>query len=178
MNRNLLYLFTVTISLLATTQTALAVCPLCAVAVGAGIGLAQWLGVDDTISGLWVGGLVVALILWTIAWMTKKNYFLNNDSSKGRIVVITLLVAVTYYLLFVAPLYWYGIIGHLLNKLWGIDKLLLGIVCGSVAFWVGAEWYVYLKKNNNNRAYFPFQKVVIPVVFLLALSVFFYFLTK
>lgn len=34
-------------------KKALAVCPICTVAVGAGVGLSRCLGIDDSITGLW-----------------------------------------------------------------------------------------------------------------------------
>lgn len=40
---------------LGLTAKAQAVCPVCTVAVGTGVGLSRWLGVDDTITGLWLG---------------------------------------------------------------------------------------------------------------------------
>ena len=40
----------------------LAICPLCTFAVGAGIGLTQYLGIDDVITGLWIGGFIVSLV--------------------------------------------------------------------------------------------------------------------
>ena len=43
--------------LLISSRVAHAVCPVCTVAVGAGLGLAEWLGIDDSISGLWIGAL-------------------------------------------------------------------------------------------------------------------------
>jgi len=38
--------------------------------------------------------------------------------------------------------------------------------------------YNYLKRRNNGHAYFPFQKVVMPVGSLAILSMIFYFVTK
>jgi hypothetical protein len=38
-------------------------------------------------------------------------------------------------------------------------------------------WYQILKKKNNGHAYFPFQKVVMPIVGLALMSVAFYFIT-
>jgi hypothetical protein len=38
-------------------ETASAICPLCTIAVGAGVGLSRWIGVDDAVTGLWIGGL-------------------------------------------------------------------------------------------------------------------------
>lgn len=151
------------------TTSAQAVCAICTIAVGAGIGLTQWLGIDDSITGLWIGGLTISCIVWTINWLNKKNiHFFGRNIS----------VIAIYYLSLVLPLYSMGLIGHLLNKFCGIDKLLFGIVIGSVVFLAGSISYNYLKKRNNNHAYFPFQKVVMPIAPLIILSFVFYFMTK
>jgi hypothetical protein len=152
-------------------KQALAVCPICTIAVGAGVGLSRWLGIDDAITGLWVGGLIVSMIIWTESWLEKKNI-----RFKGRMFVNIL----GYYALIIIPLYYSGIIGNPLNTLCacGLDKLLFGIIAGSLAFWFGASWYFHLKEKNNGRAYFPFQKVVMPILPLIILSVIYYFLTK
>ena len=153
------------------TEKALAVCPICTIAVGAGVGLSRWLGIDDAITGLWVGGLIVSMITWTESWLEKKNI-----RFKGRMFVNIL----GYYTLIIIPLYYSGIIGNPLNTLCacGLDKLLFGIIAGSLAFWFGASWYFHLKEKNNGHAYFPFQKVVMPISPLILLSIIFYFLTK
>jgi len=152
-------------------KQALAVCPICTIAVGAGVGLSRWLGIDDSITGLWIGGLTVSMITWTISWFDKKNI-----QFKGRIFVTIL----SYYLLIVIPLYFMGIMGNPLNTICacGLDKLIIGIVTGSVAFWFGAEWYFHLKEKNGGHAYFPFQKVVMPISPLIIMSLLFYFLTR
>ena len=146
-----------------------AVCPVCTVAVGAGLGLSRWLGIDDTITGIWIGGLTVSLIGWTINWLNKKNIVFY-----GRKIAITL----GYYALIIGPLYYQEIIGHELNKLWGVDKLILGVITGSLGFLSFALWYEKLKQKNNGHAYFPLQKVAMPVGILAILSLIFYFLTK
>jgi hypothetical protein len=65
-----------------------------------------------------------------------------------------------------------------LNKLWGMDRILLGMMIGSIVFFVAAVSYNQLKKNNKDHAYFPFQKVIMPLVSLIILSVIFYIITK
>jgi len=161
------------LNLLIVKQT-LAVCPICTVIVGTGVGLSRYLGIDDTITGLWIGALIISMIAWTESWLDRKNV-----RFKGRIIVNTL----GYYIVVLLPLYLSGIIGHPQNRLFcfcgiNIDKLLFGIITGSLAFWFGASWYFYLKEKNNGRAYFPFQKVVMPIIPLLILSIIYYFLTK
>jgi len=152
-------------------RNALAVCSICTLAVGAGIGLSRWLGIGDAITGLWVGGLIISMIAWTENWLNKKNI-----RFKGRIFAIIL----GYYALIITPLYYSGIIGNPLNTLCfcGLDKLLFGIIVGSFSFWFGASWYYHLKEKNNGHAYFPFQKVVMPISPLIVLSIVFYFLIK
>ena len=152
-------------------KQALAVCPICTIAVGAGVGLSRYFGVDDAITGLWVGGLIVSMIVWTESWLEKKNI-----RFKGRIFINIF----AYYTLIIIPLYYSGVIGNPLNTLCacGLDKLLFGIIAGSLAFWFGASWYFYLKEKNNGHSYFPFQKVVMPILPLIILSIIYYFLTK
>jgi len=149
-----------------------AICPVCVIAVGAGLGLSEYLGIDDTIAGLWIGGLIVSMIIWNINWFNKKNWLFGNKDIRD------ILLTILYYVLVIWPLMNKGIIGHPLNKLWGIDKLLLSITIGSIFFVIANLAYNYLKKKNNNHAYFPFQKVVMPVGTLTILSFIFYFLTK
>lgn len=138
-----------------------AVCPVCAVAVGAGVGLSRYLGVDDTITGTWIGALVVALIMWTISFLQRRSIsFFAREA-------VTIIV---YYALIVVPLVWSDIVGHPDNTLWGIDKLLFGIVVGSIVFFAAVTLYEWMKKKNGDKAHFPFEKIVIPVGTLLLMS--------
>ncbi len=156
---------------LVLVQHCYAVCPICTIAVGAGVGFSRWLGIDDTITGLWVGGLIVSMITWTESWLEGRNIRL-----KGRIYINIL----AYFSLIIIPLYFAGIVGNPLHAIssYGIDKLTLGIIAGCSGFWFGASWYFYLKENNQGHAYFPFQKVVMPISPLLILTILFYILER
>ena len=171
MKKLFLYFAAILGLIIVSTGKALAVCPICTIAVGAGVGLSRWLGIDDSITGLWIGGLIVSMITWTISWFDKKNI-----RFKGR----TIATILGYYLLIIVPLFYSGIIMNPLHALCvcGLDKLLLGTIVGSFGFWFGASWYYYLKGKNQGRAYFPFQKVVMPIAPLILLSIIFYLLSK
>lgn len=145
-----------------------AVCPVCTIAVGACVGLSRYLGIDDSISGLWIGGLAVSLIIWTIDWLNKKNIIFY-----GR----KILTVILYYAVIIIPLYFKDIAGHPFNKLWGIDKLILGIILGSLGFVAAVFFNSWLKNKNGDKVFFPFQRVAVPVVFLLILSFIFYLIT-
>jgi len=158
------------LSLLFLPGAALAFCPVCTIAVGAGIGFSRYLGIDDTITGLWVGGLLISLSMWTIDWLEKKR--------KKTSLSLSILIFVLYYALVLIPLYYTNFIGHPLNRFWGLDKLILGTLIGSIFFFAAGAWYQYLKKRNGNKPHFPWQKVIMPVSTLIILSFIFYFITR
>ena len=136
-------------------------CPICVVAVGAGLGFSRWLGVDDIISSLWIGALLVSLSWWTVIWLKKKNWGFRYDRA---------VVPVAYYALVLAPLYFADIAGHPLNKIFGIDKILFGTIIGSIIFLLSVWLHNFLKIKNNGKSFFPYQKVVVPVAVLLIIS--------
>ena len=50
-----------------------AVCPVCTIAIGAGLEGMRMLGVKDILTGIWAGGLTVSLIGWTANYMKKRG---------------------------------------------------------------------------------------------------------
>lgn len=164
-----LYLLLVFLGSWLIVKPALAVCPICTFAVAGGLGLSRWCGVDDTVTGLWIGGLIVSMIIWMINWFNKKNI-----RFWGRKIITT----VAYFVLILAPLYWKGLIGKNCLQLWGVNRLLLGIAFGSVFFFIGSMLYLYVKKRNNDKAHFPFEKIVFSIAPLIILTIIFYLITK
>lgn len=166
MKKILTYIASASVFIAASAQ---AQCPVCTVAVIGGVGLARWLKIDDTITGLWVGGLLVSISIWTINWLRSKkwNFKLNE-----------IIISVFYYVTAIFPLYYYDIVGHPANVLWRTDKLILGIIFGSIFFLAIYFKYEDIKRKNNGHAQFPFQKVVLPVGVLGLLSLIFYFVTR
>jgi hypothetical protein len=141
------------------------VCPICTIAVAGGVGLCRYLGIDDLISGVWIGALLFSLCLWTIEWLNKK---------KIKFLFRKPLVFIFWYGLTIFPLMKIGIIGHPQNKFLGIDKLIFGIFAGSVMFSLSILFENYLRKKNQGKAYFKFQKVIVPILFLIILSLIFW----
>lgn len=156
-------------SLITPLNNALAVCPVCTVAVGAGLGFSRWLGVDDAVTGVWIGGILVSSVIWMLSWIKAKNWSFKGDS---------LVIAGGMYGVVLIPLYWKGLIGNPFNTFCYVDKVILGVLAGSAVFLLATKLNTFLKNKNNGKAYFPFQKVALPLIFLLASSILFYFLTK
>jgi len=158
------------ICFLLSAKVAAAFCPVCTVAAASAVGLSRWIGVDDTISGLWLGALTVSATSWTISWMKSKQIKFWGSN---------FFIAVMYYALILIPFYKTDIISfHPKNMLWGTDKLLLGILIGSVLFILGHSVYIFLKKKNGGHAHFPYEKIVMPIAPTIIMTAIFYFITK
>ena len=61
------------LAFVATIPVASAVCPVCTIAVGAGLEGARLIGVEDVISGIWAGGLTLSVAGWTANYMRKRG---------------------------------------------------------------------------------------------------------
>jgi len=150
------------------------VCPVCTVAVGVGVGFLRAWGVNDIITGLWFGALIVSSIAWMIDYLNRKNiHFLFR-----KIAVI-----IAFYCIFIIPLYYWKvngipIMGALGNTIWGIDKILLGVILGTIVFILAVISGNYLKKINDNKVLFNYQKIVVPLVFLIFASIVIFLILK
>ena len=152
-------------------QTAFAVCPVCTLAVGAGLGLSRYLGIDDSITGIWVGGLIISFILWTTDWVQKKNWKFIKKLNRQTIFLLSFLFwTVLTYL----PLWSTGMIGHPFNTILGVDKLIFGSIIGAFAFIAGV-WADKKVRKAKGRQLFNYQKVIFPVTTLIATSLVVYF---
>jgi len=155
--------------------SASAICPVCTIAVGAGLGISRWLGIDDAVSGVWVGGIILSSSFWFIDWLEKKNF--KSLSFYYKFQYKKWLVTLLMYALVIIPLFTSGIIGHPFNTLLGIDKLIFGTVVGSLAFLMG----MYLDKKVREikgKQLFSFQKVAFPVGALIIASLILFFITS
>lgn len=152
-------------------QTTLAVCPICTVAVAGGLGLSRYLGIDDVVAGVWIGGLIISLTIWTGEWLSKKKWKYTSKLSLKTLYAISLAF---YLLITYPPLIKVGVIGHPFNIVLGMDKLVFGSIIGAGAFLLGMFSNIKVKEIKG-RQLFNYQKVVFPVVSLLIVSLLLYY---
>ncbi|MFA5052666.1 MAG: hypothetical protein WC565_01225 [Parcubacteria group bacterium] len=143
---------------------ALAVCPVCTVAIGAGLGISRLLGISDLISATWIGALLASASLWTINWAAKKGVQFKGFRE---------IVFAVFYVLTIVSLWISKIIGMPGNSVLGADKIMAGIALGTVIF-IGTEIIYEITRKKRGKALFPFQKVVMPFAALALASAIFY----
>lgn len=157
-------------------QEIFAVCPVCTVAVAGGLGLSRYLGVDDLITGIWLGGLLISISFWTLSWLQKKFgqkiIKINKSLSSPK---VTFLIILFYYALTFFPLHATNLIGHPFNKFLGIDRLFFGSIVGSLVFFISI-WTDKFVRIKRGKQLFDYQKVLFPLGFLTVISLITYLL--
>jgi hypothetical protein len=169
-----------TLSFLLTTRyllptTIYAVCPICTVAVIGGLGLSRWLGIDDAVSSIWIGGLILSSSFWLIDWLRKKQFKrLQKFTAETNKIYFNLTIVAFMYLIVIVPLMLEDVIGHPLNTILGIDKIIFGTILGSIVFLFGV-WADRRVRKIKGRQLFIYQKVVFPVISLVITSLLVYY---
>lgn len=141
-------------------------CPVCVVTVGGGLLLAKKLGIDDLLVSIWISSLNTAIAFWMVTRIKKK--ILNNGYLWSLVFFIFTLIYVVYT----------KQVGHIRNTFLGIDKVLFGLTFGLFVS-VGAILFdKFLRSKNKGKVFFPYQKVIVPLVLLLISTVIFKLLLK
>lgn len=142
-------------------------CPVCIVTVGGGLLIAKKLGIDNLLTALWISGLNTALSFWFASFI-KKPKILKNPLIWTAIMFVTTLV----YLSTTKQMF------HKNDTFLHIDKVLTGLVAGTGMWLVGIAADKLVRKYNGGKVLFFYQKVIIPLFFLLATTGLFAILIK
>lgn len=136
-----------------------ATCPVCIATVGGGLLIAKKLGIDDLLVSLWLSGLNTAVAFWLAGLIKKKPW--NNK----------ILLSFFFYILTLIYLWSTKQIGYPGNKFLGIDKVFLGMTVGLVSFLLAVFFDQRLRQKNKGKVLFNYQKVIIPLLFLIITTI-------
>lgn len=130
-------------------------CPLCVAGAGAGLTLSRLLGVDDSITGVWIGAFLGAVSFWSEGYIFK---FFKTTSLVGRSILRPAIYALVVFATLVS-FYQFNLVNRM-SQIAGLDKLTFGILLGAFAFYfVDMVNDAVIKKNG--RVFFPYQRIVV-----------------
>lgn len=152
-------------------------CPLCTGAVIAGAVGAKYIGLDVSIvgiftgafaisTGIWVGKKIRQLVPYQVLWAALLSFALTIIPLLGK-------MNEPAYI----PVFLFGTAGSLFNRLYFVDKFLLGSAIGGIVT-AGAYWVHLSIKARNGKVLFPFQGIALTVTLLIMASIPMYFLFR
>ena len=138
-------------------------CPLCTGATIVGVGITRSLGFDDSIVGVFVGGMIISTSLWMNNILKKKNIG-TKGNEKLRLLSLIALTGILTLVTF----YYAGLFGRGNSfRIFGIESILIGSFSGAVLS-LGAFYYSnHLKNKNGGKVLFNYQTMVISLIALI-----------
>lgn len=140
-------------------------CPLCVGGAVIGLSVARFLGVDDSISGLWMAAFLGAISFWIANRF--KSYF------KPIIYVAVFGLTIWSFYAFnswaVTNLKFFLINTHL-SKILGFDRLTFGLIFGGSLFYL-VDFLDSLIIKRHGKVYFPYQKIFVSLGSILVASI-------
>ena len=150
--------------LLLFAKPAFAHCPLCVAGAGAGLSLSRVIGIDDSITGIWMGAFLGAMSFW-----------INNSIKRSFFPFQRLVIYLAIFVSTVISFYRFGLINEHNGLILNLPKLTFGIIVGGVLFYVMDFFNSYLK-TKKGKVLFPYQSIVISLGSIFLMSVGMYIL--
>lgn len=137
-------------------------CAVCTVAIAGSLTIARKLGVDDCVVGVWVGAMLAMIGYWSIRFVEKRKWTFKGYKAFWMAVSLSLVGFVYVKDLTYTP----DVIG-----IFYMDSFLFTTLLGAAVLIFSMHFYAWMKAKNGGHAHFPFEKVVVPIVLVLATSV-------
>ncbi|MBI4033329.1 MAG: hypothetical protein HY377_02360 [Candidatus Blackburnbacteria bacterium] len=141
---------------------------MCIAGAGFGLSLSRWIGLDDSIFGIWLAGALGASALWLDSFLVKRNIG-SRIPFRQQIIYLTTVGGSLW------SFYRFNIVNIHAGQIAGLDKLTFGMLLGGVGFYATDALHLQLKKKYG-KVFFPFQRIVLSLGSLLVLSIFIYIL--
>ncbi|MBI3190155.1 hypothetical protein HYZ41_00470 [archaeon] len=134
------------------------------------VATARVAGVDDAIVGTLIGAFTISTAFWASRFIAKRL--------KRKIYLQEYIISIAFLVMTIWGFFWSGISGTEKEYLYiiGMERLVFGMLLGSVIAAASFEFHKLIRKNNMNKNYFPLQGVVIPLVVMGVADVLLYLL--
>lgn len=159
MNKNIKYGFPLSLVGLVFVTPAYAHCPLCVAGAGAGLSLSRILGIDDSITGVWMAAFLGAMGFW-----------LNNFIKKTYIPYQKLVIYVVIFVTTILSFYKFGLINEHNGLIYNLPKLTFGMILGGVLFYLVDKANILIKEKKG-RVMFPYQSIILMLGSMIVLSI-------
>ncbi len=142
-------------------------CPLCTIGAGAAAAGAVWLGVSETVVGIFIGAAALAMGLW-ISRIVKKRYFPHQKLAISAFSFLSIVVPVMPLMKSYTSAYisLAGEYGSILNRTYLISYFLIGSIIGAAVLLASPLISSRISKMRGKTL--PYQGIAITFLLLAA----------
>jgi hypothetical protein len=162
--KNIKYSIPLSLVGLVLARPAYAHCPLCVAGAGAGLSLSRVLGIDDSITGVWLAAFLGAMSFWV-----------NNSVKKTYIPMQKLAIYLAIFVATIISFYRFGLINEHNGLIFNLPKLTFGMITGGVLLYIVDKANILIKEKNG-KVLFPYQSIVFMLGSMAILSIGIYIL--
>lgn len=159
----------------ALPQTVYAMCPLCVAGAAIGLSIARYYGVDDTVTGLWLGALAVSTALWINTIIKNRMRKANMKQMPFQSVIVFVTIAAATIVPFYSAGFFNGM-PNMVDTIFGINKLVIGAVIGGIITLIGAPLSNFIKRKRNSML--PYQAIILTLGLLAISLLLLWYVTK
>jgi len=146
--------------LFVSASPALAHCPLCVAGAGAGLTLSRILGIDDSITGIWLAAFIGATSFWSEKLIPAKIGIPFG--------ILRPILYITFFVLTIASFYQFNlVVKH--GDIFGMDKLTFGMIAGGIIFYLVDVVDDFVIRTRE-KVFFPYQRVIVSLGSVVVLS--------
>jgi len=135
--------------------------PVCAIGIASGLGISRWLGIDDLTLGLWIGALILSFSVQFNIFLSKKGK--NFPFSFWVIFLGTWVLSFLPILMNLAQ--------YPSRSICGFPEVICGSVLGVLTLFLVDKANNFIIDKHNKKVYFYYQRVIIPIIGLIIVSV-------
>ncbi len=135
--------------------------PLCAIGIAGGLQIFRWLGINDFTLGLWIGALVLSLSSQLNKFLIRKGW-----SFKFSFWLILILSFILSFMPLKKDLF-----SGKVPSFYGIPQIIIGAILGGLVLFLVDKINNAVIKWHHNKVYFYYQRVVVPIIALILLSI-------
>lgn len=143
-------------------------CPLCVVGAGAGLSLSRVLGIDDSITGVWMAAFLGVMSFWINNSIIKKS-----ASKKEYIPFQKLIIYIAIFATTIFSFYRFGLINEHNGLIYNLPKLTFGLLTGGALLYLVDMVNEAIKKKKG-KVLFSYQSLVFTLgsMFLLSIGIY------
>lgn len=132
--------------------------PLCPIGIAGGLWISRFFGINDFTLGLWCGALIFSLLF--------QSYILLKKNKKIFLIFWLIFVFLTIFSFFNL---WLKLKKN--NLFLSLPLFISGFISG-IFILITMDYLhnLIIKKYHNNKVYFPYERVIVPILFLILFS--------